>query len=302
VALVPFAVVTHNEGDKTITTPSKTESALILKAAPSQEAPLLQLRDSNGTPRVSFYPGSNGEVHHGLTLIEEGTPNVAPELNFFGKNGAWFIGMDVANAPGNKDFVLLGKRSQDRQSAFDMIYVKDNDSGGTEKAALVGFGVTPPITDKYNRWQFTAADADKELGTIGIRVGPEQMGHVLQVYDSGGADKVWLTSTYRWQAEVGLKFQASGTTANSTARVMGMLNSAGSAEYGWEYFEGTGLLSLRYFTGGIDILTLDTEGGLTLKAPKLAFFSGAAVSQPSGVPKTAEGVWNALKALNLIAA
>ena len=61
-----------------------------------------------------------------LYLVQEFSDNVGPELDFWGKNGQWLMGIDVANNGGSKDFVLLGRRDQFNGDANDLIYISHN--------------------------------------------------------------------------------------------------------------------------------------------------------------------------------
>lgn len=46
-----------------------------------------------------------------LNLVANTLPTVGPELDWVGYNGNWFVGVDVANAPTSRDFVMTGVRS-----------------------------------------------------------------------------------------------------------------------------------------------------------------------------------------------
>lgn len=45
-----------------------------------------------------------------LDLTANTDPAVGPEMDYVGYNGTWFIGVDVANSPTSRDFVLTGVR------------------------------------------------------------------------------------------------------------------------------------------------------------------------------------------------
>lgn len=45
-----------------------------------------------------------------LDLINDTSPSVGPELDWKGNRGRWFVGVDVANSPTSRDFVITGQR------------------------------------------------------------------------------------------------------------------------------------------------------------------------------------------------
>jgi len=45
-----------------------------------------------------------------LDLVNSSDPAVGPEMDYAGNRGRWFIGIDTANAPTSRDFVLAGQR------------------------------------------------------------------------------------------------------------------------------------------------------------------------------------------------
>src|SRR5690349_2189174 len=45
-----------------------------------------------------------------LNLVIDTNPAVGPEMDYGGNRGRWFIGIDVANSPTSRDFVLTGQR------------------------------------------------------------------------------------------------------------------------------------------------------------------------------------------------
>jgi hypothetical protein len=45
-----------------------------------------------------------------LDVVNNGSPNVGPEIDLAGNRARWFIGIDVANTPTSRDFVVTGQR------------------------------------------------------------------------------------------------------------------------------------------------------------------------------------------------
>lgn len=80
-----------------------------------------------------------------LNLTANTDPAVGPEQDWVGYNGRWFVGVDVANAPTSRDFVLTGVRRQ--YSFTDGVTTSGSPtvtsaSGGGFTSALVGAAIS----------------------------------------------------------------------------------------------------------------------------------------------------------------
>lgn len=88
-----------------------------------------------------------------LDLKLDTGPTVGPELDWAGYNGRWFVGVDVANSPTSRDFVLTGLRGT--YSFPDGVTTSGSPtltsaSGGNFTSALIGSAISgsgiPPGT------------------------------------------------------------------------------------------------------------------------------------------------------------
>lgn len=76
-----------------------------------------------------------------INLVNNADANVGPELDWVGNRGRWFIGVDVANSPTSRDFVLAGQRgpySFSDGATTSGSPTLTSASGGGFAAALVG--------------------------------------------------------------------------------------------------------------------------------------------------------------------
>jgi hypothetical protein len=81
------------------------------KWSPNDATLVLQaLRDIQTYLRSGVLDAAVTTTFADLDLIANASPSVGPELDWAGNRGRWFIGVDVANAPTSRDFVLTGQR------------------------------------------------------------------------------------------------------------------------------------------------------------------------------------------------
>jgi hypothetical protein len=192
-----------------------------------------------------------------VRLIQDSSSPAAPEIRWFGAHGEWTTGIDTSNPGGPRDLVLAGKAHWPSGNLVDdLIYVAHNGDG----APTVGVGVTPP--DRTHRLQISGQDSEPQMGTLQLRATSQQTGNVLTAIDSGGAPRWWLDAGF-WltgshpatQAAVAIKAQA------TSERPLVLARSTGDGVFGFQYAtDGSGTLALRYFTGGVDIVQLRTDG------------------------------------------
>lgn len=87
-----------------------------------------------------------------IDLVINTDPAVGPELDWGGNRGRWFIGVDVANSPTSRDFVLTGQRGTYSFSdgVLNGTTTLTSASGGQFVSALIGAAITgtgiPPGT------------------------------------------------------------------------------------------------------------------------------------------------------------
>ena len=80
-----------------------------------------------------------------VDAIADATPTVGPEMDWKGYAGRWFVGVDVANAPTSRDFVLTGQRgtySFTDGATTNGSPTLTSASGGGFVTALVGATIT----------------------------------------------------------------------------------------------------------------------------------------------------------------
>lgn len=76
-----------------------------------------------------------------IDLINSANPAVGPEMDWGGNRGRWFIGIDVANSPTSRDFVLTGQRgtySFSDGTTTNASPTLTSASGGAFVVALIG--------------------------------------------------------------------------------------------------------------------------------------------------------------------
>jgi len=131
----------------------------------------------------------------------------APEIHFNALNGAWLMGIDVANGARAQDFVPVAKIKYCQPSnpsdcspmqtgpytqyrVDDLIYIHN----GGANPPTIGLGVTPP--DESYRVQITGQDNFPSMGILKLRRGPNLVGNVLAVADTGGNTQWYIDSHY----------------------------------------------------------------------------------------------------------
>lgn len=80
-----------------------------------------------------------------LNLVADQSPSVGPEMDYVGYNGNWFIGVDVANSPTSRDYVLTGVRgsySFTDGATTNGSTTLTSASGGGFVSALVGASIS----------------------------------------------------------------------------------------------------------------------------------------------------------------
>src|SRR5262249_26329720 len=149
--------------------------------------------------------------------------------HYYGYQGAWSTGIDVANNGGSKDFVLAAKvHWPNPGQTNDLIYIAHND----DKAPTVGVGMTPPKNG--HRLEGWAQDSEPEMGTLLLRSGPNQKGNVLSAIDSGGTARWWLDAGFWIQgASQATKASLSVKANDATGRSLVMARPDGTAVYGF---------------------------------------------------------------------
>lgn len=66
--------------------------------------------DASATVTVASLAATATATIKDLDLVNSADPAVGPEMDFAGNRGRWFTGIDVANSPTSRDFVLAGQR------------------------------------------------------------------------------------------------------------------------------------------------------------------------------------------------
>src|SRR5678815_1437626 len=53
---------------------------------------------------------NDDHIVDGLEVVNNTSPDVGPEINYTGYRAKWYSGIDVANSPTSRDFVMAGVR------------------------------------------------------------------------------------------------------------------------------------------------------------------------------------------------
>src|SRR5690606_8114018 len=202
-------------------------------------------------------PAFGQNVMNETLVIEDGgliLDAYAPEIQIYGENGSWLMGIDVANWPGQRDLVLAAKMDWPYDGwVNDLIYISHNGSN----APTVGIGVTPPI--HHYRLQVSPEDREPEMGGLLLRRGPHQVGDLFTVMDSAGAVRLAVDNNYWFKGAhkaTGSSVAIKGDTDNE--RTLVFATSLGTATYGWQYTGNQ--LNFRYFTTGLTNFTAPPSG------------------------------------------
>lgn len=89
--------------------------------------------------------GTTGVKLDGLSLTNNTSPSVGPEMDYIGYNGNWVSGIDVANSPTSRDFVITGVRgsySLPDGATTSGSPTLTSPSGGGFTSALVGASIS----------------------------------------------------------------------------------------------------------------------------------------------------------------
>jgi hypothetical protein len=206
-------------------------------------------------------------------------PNAAPEMHFHGRFGHWLTGIDVANPPGQRDFVLAGKVDPFNRTVNDIIYVSHN---GT-RAATVGVGVTPP-SSRY-RLQVSGEDNEPTMGALMLRRSVNQTANLFAAIDSAGAERLKIDNGFWWAGSHPATGSALAVRSNAdTGRALAIANADLSSVFTIE--NSFGFLNIRYATGGVNNLQLGTDGKVYfpngIETATLTIKASAAVPTHSG--------------------
>ncbi len=103
------------------------------------------LLDTQEYLNTGVFDASSGLTVGDIDLINDQSPSVGPELDWKGQNSRFLIGIDVANAPTSRDFVLTGVRGT--YSFPDGVTTNGSPtltsaSGGGFKSAIIGAGIS----------------------------------------------------------------------------------------------------------------------------------------------------------------
>lgn len=139
-----------------------------------------------GSTGGTLYRAATGRVgmRSSAELRADTTANVAPEFQYYGFNGAWLSGIDVANVGGPSGssadmtlasrIVLNAATKQPTGSVIDCVYlVADDGIGGQD--FLMGIGWVPPPSGA--RLSVSPSDTKTTQGGIRVRVPTGQTGH-----------------------------------------------------------------------------------------------------------------------------
>lgn len=102
---------------------------------------LQALRDTQEYLRSGLFDAAVTHTIKDLDLAITTDPAVGPELDYAGHRGRWFTGVDVANSPTSRDFVLTGQRgtySFSDGATTNGSPTLTSASGGSFVAAVVG--------------------------------------------------------------------------------------------------------------------------------------------------------------------
>lgn len=80
-----------------------------------------------------------------IDLVLSADPSAGPEMDWAGNRGRWFVGVDVANAPTSRDFVITGQRiaySLPDGATTSGSPTLTSASGGNFVAALIGAAIS----------------------------------------------------------------------------------------------------------------------------------------------------------------
>lgn len=178
----------------------------------------------------------------------------APEIHLDAVNGGWITGIDVANPPGARDYVVAAKKNfPNPGDVNDLIYIAHR---GTSHPTI-GLGVTPP--DGSHRVQISPADAEPGMGGARIRVGPSQTGNILTMTDSAGVDRWWLDKDYYLKGAAGSHGASVAVKADATnSRSLVLGKADGTVLYGFRHSANDCIFA--YITGGVDQIIYHTTG------------------------------------------
>lgn len=225
---------------------TKTIQKVVLSEVGS--APTLQ----NQTVEINV----SGGVQTGsdIVLTKNTSAAVAPEIHLNALNGSWLLGIDVANGPGARDFVLAAKKDFPTPGAVnDLIYISHNGTG----APTIGLGQTPP--DTSHRVQIAAYDPETGMGCLKMRKGPSQVGNIVTVVDSSNTARWWLDSDFYLKgASVATGASVSVKADDTNGRSLALTKADGTVVYGFTHVGNN--MNIRYVTGGADIMEFTTAG------------------------------------------
>lgn len=120
-----------------------------------------------------------------MQIGDRSDPAFGPELQFYGTNGKWLIGVDVAAATPSRDFVIAAKMDYPAPgNVNDLVYISHN---GTEPPT-VGIGRAQPPADYRLTVQGENSYATGMGGLLISKPSGNTPGHLLNLRHSNGQD------------------------------------------------------------------------------------------------------------------